>query len=301
MKTLVAFCKTAFRKQNICLWLLALPMLLVLCQSCEPKKKVRSNTIIVSIEPLRYITEYLVRGNFEVKTLTPRESTPESYAPTVQQIQELEECAAFVRVGSLGFEKTQIQKTSNSLPHLYMINAGEKTKTLPMCEHGGHSDHHEGEDPHIWMSPWNMKIMALNIYKSLCHIDSSNAEDYKKRLLEFSAEMNELDSLTRLQLDTLDSRSFLINHPALGHFACQYNLNQISLEHDGKDPSPRRLNELIQLCRDKGVKKAFVQRQHSDKAVQAVAKELGLQVYTIDPLTYDWKEEMKRIANFMAE
>jgi N-acetylglucosamine-6-phosphate deacetylase len=54
-----------------------------------PKKKDYSNTILVSIEPLRYITEYLVDSNFVVETITPRESTPENYAPTPQQIEAL--------------------------------------------------------------------------------------------------------------------------------------------------------------------------------------------------------------------
>ena len=85
---------------------LILPLAVLLVTSCGPKKKVENNTILVSIEPLRYVTEYLVGGNFNVESITPREATPETYAPTVQQIKAIDECLAFVRVGSLGFEKT---------------------------------------------------------------------------------------------------------------------------------------------------------------------------------------------------
>ena len=36
---------------------LILPLAVLLVTSCGPKKKVENNTILVSIEPLRYVTE----------------------------------------------------------------------------------------------------------------------------------------------------------------------------------------------------------------------------------------------------
>lgn len=281
--------------------LVTLSLAVCFLASCMPKKKDYSNTILVSIEPLRYITEYLVDSNFVVETITPRESTPENYAPTPQQIEAINECLAFIRVGSLGFENTQIRKVTDNSPHIYIINAAPNTKTLPMCTHDHGGEHHGGEDPHIWMSPRNMKIMALNIYKQLCYLDNKNSELYKTRLLNFAKEMDELDSLTSARLDTLKHKAFLINHPALGHYACRYNLTQLSMEHDGKEPSPKQLQALLERCRKHGVKKIFSQEQHSDKGVKRVAEELGLEVYYINPLSYDWKKEMERITQIMLE
>lgn len=278
-----------------------LPLAMLLVTSCGPKKKVENNTILVSIEPLRYVTEYLVGGNFNVESITPREATPETYAPTVQQIKAIDECLAFVRVGSLGFENTQIRKVTDNSPHLYIINAAANTKKLPMCDHDHGDEHHGGEDPHIWMSPRNMKIIALNVYKQLCYLDQKNAEAYKERLLKFSNEMNELDSLTHEKLDTCKNKAFLINHPALGHYACQYNLIQISMEHDGKEPSPKQLEAVLERCRTHGVKKIFAQEQHSDKGVKRVAEELGVEVHYINPLSYNWKEEVERITQILIE
>lgn len=280
---------------------LVLPLAIFFFASCGSKKKVENKTIMVSIEPLRYVTEYLTRGNFKVETITPREASPETYAPTPQQIEAIAECTAFVRVGSLGFENTQIRKVTDNSPHLYIINAAANTKQLPMCDHDHGDQHHGGEDPHIWMSPQNMKIMALNIYKQLCLLDAQNADVYKSRLLAFSKEMNVLDSLTQQRLDSIKNEAFLINHPALGHYACHYNLLQISMEHDGKEPSPRQLQKLLERCKEHGVKTIFAQEQHSDKGVKRVAEELGLEVHYINPLSYDWKEEMERITQILLQ
>ena len=113
--------------------------------------------------------------------------------------------------------------------------------------------------------------------------------------------MNELDSLTHEKLDTCKNKAFLINHPALGHYACQYNLIQISMEHDGKEPSPKQLEAVLERCRTHGVKKIFAQEQHSDKGVKRVAEELGVEVHYINPLSYNWKEEVERITQILIE
>ena len=96
-------------------------------------------------------------------------------------------------------------------------------------------------------------------------------------------------------------RTFLINHPSLGHFALQYNLRQISVEHEGKEASAARVQTLIDECRKDCVQVILCQEQHSDRTTQTIAKELGLPIRTINPLSYDWDKEIVRIADLIAQ
>ena len=43
------------------------------------------------------------------------------------------------------------------------------------------------------------------------------------------------------------------------------------------------------------------EEQHSDRTTQTIAKELGLPIRTINPLSYDWDKEIVRIADLIAQ
>ena len=262
---------------------------LAACATEKPTKPI----ITVSIEPLRFLTEQLAGDKFEVRTVMPDGANPETYNPTMQQMQLLTESTAFVRVGTLGFEKTQMRMITENCPHLYVVNASEKTPEITLCGHDGH----QGElDPHTWMAPRNMNIMALNICKALSHIDYRNADFYEQNLSRFLQYSDSLHRLIAQRLDSLPHRTFLINHPSLGHFAMQYRLRQLSVEHEGKEASAEHMADLIAECRHDSVQVVLVQAQHSDRAVNAIARELGIQPRKINPLRYEWGEEILRIS-----
>ena len=90
--------------------------------------------------------------------------------------------------------------------------------------------------------------------------------------------------------------TFLIYHPALSYFARDYGLKQISIEEGGKQPSPASLKTLIETCRNEGVRVIFVQQEFDQRNAQLIASELGIEIVPINPLNYNWIEEMLRIA-----
>ena len=272
-------------------------LLLLLLPSCTQQPKTE-RVLIVSIEPLRYVTEALAGDKFEVKTITPKGANPETYSPTLQQMEELSSCTAYIRVGTLGFEKTQLRAFSENCPHLYIVNASEKVSEVSPC---GDKDHGGEMDPHTWMSPRNMNIIALNIYKALCHIDHANMHYYEERLNAFLHKSDSISREINSRLAHTKHRTFVINHPSLGHFALQYKLRQISVEHEGKEASVDRIQKIISECRKDSVRVILCQEQHSDRTTQTIAQELGLPIRTINPLAYEWDQEIVRIADFIAQ
>lgn len=269
----------------------------LLCTACYVEHTVEP-TLIVSIEPLRYLTEALAGDKYEVRTLTPKGASPETYSPTMQQMKDMTECTAYIRVGTLGFERTQLRSVTENCPHLYIVNAAEKVPDSAPC---GDEHHHDEIDPHAWMSPRNMNIMALNVYKALCHIDHKNSSYYEQRLNDFLHHSDSLSRTISQRLSTLKNHTFLINHPSLGHYAKQYGLRQISVEHEGKEASAERVATLIDKCRKDSVTKVFIQVQHSARTTESIARELHLQPVRINPLNYRWDEELLRITDLLCQ
>lgn len=275
-----------------CASLLILFCSIILC-SCANNYKVDERRLTVSIEPLRYITEAIVGDCFEVTTLTPEGVSPETYMPTPQQMTSINNGSAYIYLGALGFEQQHMEKILETCPHLYVINVSENIQLMP---HGDGCSFSDGADPHLWTSPKNMKMIASNIHKALCHMDTANTATFDKNLLRFHQHLDSVDNVLRNQLREVKSRTFLINHPALAYFAAQYGLRQLSVEHDGKEASAERVAHLIDECRKEGVKTIFVQKQNSDRTTKRIAEELGVETIKINPLAYRWEEEMYNIA-----
>lgn len=282
---------------KVFLYVLAIAFALISCNGKE--QKTDSRIVTVSIEPLRYAVEQIAGKQFQVETLVPNGSSPETYEPSPQQLVLLGQSAAYFNTGYLGFEQTWNERLQESAPHVLFINTSEGIKLLKDDAHASHSHGHcntQGIDPHVWASAKNMKIIATNIYNTLCLLDSTNQELYKSRYERFIAQVNEVDDSITYWLSDSKQREFLIYHPTLSYFALDYGLIQHAVEEQGKEPSPSKIKRLIEQCRRKQIKTIFVQKEFDIRHAQLIAKETGTEISTINPLDYNWPKEMLNIA-----
>lgn len=291
------------------------------CSSCtnsnvQNKKEDDKPVITVTIEPLRYFTEAIAGDHFNVVSMVPKGSSPETYDPTPQQLVALAKSKAYFRIGYIGFEQTWMDKLTDNAPHLQFFDT---SRGIDLIYDSSHVHHHHGEgdslhdhtmdtlqydenhqlvgvEPHIWSSAYNAQIIAANILKALCTIDKSNEEDYVEGYNKLCSRIERTDSLMCHTLSSPGSdRAFMIYHPALSYFARDYGLRQISIEEDGKEPSPAHLKNLIDTCRKEKVRIIFVQPEFDRRNAEIIARQTNTKVVPINPLAYEWEDEMLRI------
>ena len=270
--------------------------LFILSACGNTTQKSEKPILTVTLEPLRYFTEAIAGNNYEVVSMVPKGSSPESYDPTPQQLVNLSKSQAYFRIGYIGFEQAWMKKLKANCPNMKVYDT---SKGIDLIRDKGHwhGDHfHEGGvEPHVWNSTQNALIIADNIYQALCELDSTHQEDYQKRLDVLKQTIRQTDANVRTLVENADS-TFLIYHPALSYFARDYGLKQVSIEEGGKEPSPAQLKALIETCRNENVHTIFVQQEFDQRNAQLIANELGINIVSINPLSYDWVKEMIRIA-----
>ena len=270
--------------------------LFILSACGNTTQKSEKPILTVTLEPLRYFTEAIAGDNYEVVSMVPKGSSPESYDPTPQQLVNLSKSQAYFRIGYIGFEQVWMKKLEANSPDMKVYDT---SKGIDLIRDKGHwhGDHfHEGGvEPHVWNSTQNALIIADNIYQALCELDSTHQEDYQNRLDVLKQTIRQTDANVRTVLEKADS-TFLIYHPALSYFARDYGLKQVSIEEGGKEPSPAQLKTLIETCRNENVHTIFVQQEFDQRNAQLIANELGVNIVSINPLSYDWVKEMIRIA-----
>ena len=269
-------------------------LVLSACNNTSPKDE--RSLLTVTIEPLRYFTEAIGGDYFQIISMVPKGSNPESYDPAPQQLIDLSKSQAYFRIGYIGFEQSWMKKLEANAPNMKVFDTS-KGIDLIQGEGHWHGDHfHEGGvEPHTWNSTKNASIIADNICQALCELDTEHQAYYKHRTDSLKQLFDQTDKEIRSLLEEADS-TFLIYHPALSYFARDYGLKQISIEENGKEPSPAQLKNLIETCRKEKVHVIFVQQEFDQRNAQLIADELGVSIVSTNPLSYDWREEMLHVA-----
>ena len=292
------------RKSFLSYILLLLPLsiltLLGACNNVTPDTSKRS--ISVTILPQQYLAEQIAGERFHINCVVPANNNPEAYDPTPAQLIAIDNSEAYLRVGMLGFEMAWIDRISKNSPHLqfYDTSQGIDMIVAPHTHHA-HDGHTHIVDPHIWCSPRNARIMAHNIYNVLCSLDTAGTAYYSNRYTTLIQRIDSVESVVSQLLAPIKGKAFAIYHPSLSYMARDYGLQQIAIENAGKESSVHSMKNVIDEAREAGVEVVFVQREFNSQQVESFANELDCKIVTINPLNYDWAQEMIDIAYALAQ
>ncbi|GIU00005.1 cation ABC transporter substrate-binding protein [Sulfurovum sp. TSL6] len=265
---------------------------------------------VVSILPVQTFVKAIGGDKVDVSLMVQPGNSPHTYEPKPSQMVEISKADLYFAI-DVEFEDVWLPKFQNLNPQMQVIDLADNIKKIEMHKHQcdeeeHHSEHeekhdHEGEDPHIWTAPANVKSIAQNIYNALKKEDPENKNYYKKNLDLFVASIDETDRQIIHLLSSLeDTRKFMVFHPSWGYFAQAYNLEQIAVEVEGKEPKPKELIHLLKEAKEEKVKAIFTQPEFSDTVAQIIAKELQIPVVKVSPLAPNWSENLISIAKVIA-
>lgn len=264
--------------------------------------------VSVSILPTKYFLEQIAGDTLNINVMVTKGADAHTYEPKPKQMKELENSALYFAVG-IEFEDVWLKKFEQNYPNLKVVYTQKGIEKLKMLEHDEHEhehtphcDHEHAEfDPHIWLDPLLVKAQAKNIAIALSQEFPQNSEFYTKNLVKFNAKLDELDAKIKDMLKDLKNRRFMVYHPSWGYFANRYNLEQIAIEAQGKDPKPAQLAQLIDEAKEHGIKVIFVAPNFSKKAANLIATQTGAFVSEVDQLPIEWESELMRMAQILAK
>jgi zinc transport system substrate-binding protein len=273
-----------------------LVLLFFLMAGTEPISKDSKIEIIVSILPQKEFVSAVGGDHVRVRELIPPGASPATYDPSPRDLMAIEDADIYFRVGYIPFEAAHLEAIQSTNPTLRVVDTSEGIKIRHVDEHGEHI----GIDPHLWLSPRLVKQQVENIYSGLAEIDPANAAKYRANADTYIARLDELDRDLETAFSELDTDVLMVFHPAWGYLADDYGLMQISIENEGKDPSPGELQETIELALEKNVRVIFIQEQFDKSVAESVAEEIGAVVIQIDPLAEAYIQNMKSIGEVIS-
>lgn len=247
-------------------------------------------TVTVTISPYKYFVDQIAKGKVDVNVMVSNGNNPETYEPYAQQMMELSKSALYLKVGSIGFEQTWMQKLQDNAPDMKVIDTSVGIK--PAKTPGGNID------PHVWMSCSNARIIASNILKALCELEPKNKAFFEKNYQSLLSIIDKRDSTIKesFKKDPDLVRKFVIYHPILTYFARDYQLEQLAIEEEGREPSAAQLKSLIERARKEKIKFCLIQAEFANRNTTTFINESHTKPMNINPLQGDWNRAMLEAA-----
>ncbi|MGW8258137.1 MAG: metal ABC transporter solute-binding protein, Zn/Mn family [Thermoguttaceae bacterium] len=266
--------------------------------------------VFAGLPPAAFLAQRIGGGYVHVESLIQSNQDPHTFEPAPRQIQALAQAQLFLKIG-MPFEDQLLEKIRDAHCNLTVVDISRGIEKRAMsnvysCRNDAHEHKHlHGNtcvalDPHVWLSPPLVKILASNVAAALEKADPKHAQAFRTNLARLQRELDELDAKIHAMLKPYSGRAFYVYHPAFGYFADRYQLKQEAIEAGGKEPLPSQFRRLIQHARAERVKVIFLQAQFDAHNAQAVADAIGARVVSLNDMDHDLLANLRDIAEKIA-
>jgi len=297
--------RAAFKVGHLLLLLLLVPTAILLQENLTKVKAFAQSSslpipVFVSIGAHLDFCRQIGGSRVAVKLALPPGKSPETYAPTPQQINNLSRARLFFKVG-LPFESAFLNKLEAlpRSPEIIDTQAGIKLQPMP-DEFPGRSHNnmqqHNGLDPHTWLDPELARQQATTIYQTLCRIDPEGKNIYTSNYSLLESRLKVLNDELKKSFAPFNGRTIFVYHPAFSYFARAFGLRQRAVEIGGKTPKARELTAFVKQARSENITALFVQPQFDRHSAEKIAAALNCTVVAIDPLAVNYCRNLKHIA-----
>lgn len=280
----------------------------------------------------------LVGGNaVSVSTLVTGPRDPHRIEAKPSSMSKVSGAQLFLAVGlelEAGYERPILEGSRNrnvmvgAPGHVYAAHWCTVLDRPPGAVSRAQGDIHPEGNPHVWLDPFNGRLIAAQLAKKLSAMDPGNAATYRANLAAFQARLDtamfgealvgkfggqklwdwevagELERRiagTPLggwagKMAKLSGRSIVTYHRSLVYFTARFGLTVVDeLEpKPGLDPTPGHLAQVIAGCKSNGVKAIVQESFYSRKHADLVASRTGAKVVVIpqnvghDPAAQDY-------------
>lgn len=151
----------------------------------------------------------------------------------------------------------------------------------------GHEGHEHGDgNPHIWTDPELAEHMVENIAHGLVEVPGVDVDAVEANEAAYLEQLHELDGWIEENIAQVpvERRLLVTNHDAFTYFVDAYDItfvgSVIPSFDDNAEPSAAEIDALVAKIAETGVQAVFSEASISPKAVETIAAEAGVTVYS---------------------
>lgn len=281
-------------------------------------------TIATSFYPLEYLARDVAGPQANVENLTPPGAEPHDLELTPRQVAQIQDADVVIYLAGMqpaidravteaqpanAIEVSSLVKLipadSDGHGHDHGQPDDSEHDHDDNHDHSGEHDHgtengadakndHDGDqnhgdqpiDPHLWLDPTNMVIIAKSLSDTLTGLNPTDTAGYRDRTAQLTQALNDLDRRFTTGLQTCETRSFVTSHNAFGYLARRYDLQQLTIRglRAEEEPAPARIAAIQQETKEYKITTIFYETLVSPEISQSIADDLSLKTDVLDPL-----------------
>jgi zinc transport system substrate-binding protein len=229
--------------------------------------------VVASFYPLLDAAGAVGGDQVEVTNLTPAGAEPHDIELSPRQLDRVADADLLLYLGG-GFQPA-VEDAAGRSPKAVDVRAG-LTGAAP-------------GDPHVWLDPSLFSQVLDGIRSALSEVDPPGADAYRSGADAYRSRLGELDAEFRAGLADCDRRTIVTTHEAFGYLVRRYDLEQLAISGLAPDaePDPRRLAELADVVRQRGVTTIFTEKLVSPRVAETLARETGVRTAVVDTIEGD--------------
>lgn len=264
-------------------------LVLSACSSSEevanpPESTTTSGQVVIvhaAFYPLEFLAKSIGGDQVQVISLTTPGAEPHDLELTPVQVAELEKTSLALFID--GFMPAVDEAIESQIPDR-ALDLGQSVTLLESA--GPEVETYGAFDPHIWLDPANMILMANAISERLISIDPDRADYYATNTKAINSELAALDKEFTAGLANCELKEIVTSHDAFGYLANAYGFTQHGIAglSPESEPSPARLVEIAEMVKAEGITTIYYETLVSPAIAQTVADETGATVAVLDPI-----------------
>lgn len=257
-------------------------LLLLLCASLANA----GPTVVASIEPLAMVARDIFGDQAQVETLLLPGQTPHFAAFTPAQAQQVQQADLLVWLGADAepYLRALVKKGRGQRLALLDIDGIERR-----TDDDGHDHDHgvEGLNPHLWLSPLNMRLLARQLAAQASSLGLDPART-QQALTSFEQRLDDQLARSRQRLAPWRDTPWLSQHNPWGYFVAAMSLRSplVISESLQSGTSSRRFAELVAQMRSEQVQCAIAEPE-AHRTLMARLCQGDCRLVDADPLGRD--------------
>ena len=243
--------------------------------------------VVVTTNILGDVVTELVGEQVEVVTLMPAGADPHSFEVSAQEAARMRQADLLVANG-LGLEEgvlSQVEAArADGVP---VLEAGDVVDPVDWT-----TEDDAGTDPHFWTDPEQVLAVVDAVTDAVAeHVEGVDTDQLSQDADAYRVQVEDLDAWMTEQLGSVPAqrRNLVTNHHVFGYLADRFDYTVVgAVIPSGStlaSPSARDLDELAGAVREAGVRTVFADSSQSDRLVQVLAEQAGLDIAVVPLFT----------------
>ncbi len=235
---------------------------------------------VVTYFPLEtYLINKIGQKETKIREITSRYISTYQDLPQ-SEISRLSNGKVFFHFG-LDIEKKYSELLLNQNPNLLVVDLSSNVQKI-------------NSNPYIWTDPFNMRIVAKNIYDAFVKLDKYNESYYRENYERFLDEIDQTFLKAKQKINSSEIEYVYVFDNYWDYFAKRFGI--VTIQREKRYLNISEIPQMTEFTKNKNIKKLLFSQDNNRDYISSISSNLNLQIIEDDIFNNQWQLNILNLA-----